>query len=257
MRLALGLEYDGTDWSGWQTQPGGNTIQDQLESALLKFTEVAHPTICAGRTDAGVHARGQVVHIDTTVDRPAWNWVRGLNALLPPSIAVRWATPVADDFHARFSAKSRRYVYRIVHAPVRSPLQQRYATWFYRPLDIDLMRQAAQIFIGEHDFSAFRSAECQASSPVRVLSQFELQQSGAVIDFHLTANAFLHHMVRNLVGTVIEVGRGAEPLDWARAVLAGRDRTRAARTFPAQGLCLEQVEYDSQLLCVPESKFVD
>ena len=257
MRLALGLEYDGTDWHGWQTQPGGNTIQDQLESALLKFTGSAHPTICAGRTDAGVHARGQVVHLDTTVDRPAWNWVRGLNALLPQSIAVRWATPVADKFHARFSAKSRRYIYRILHSPNRSPLQQRYATWFYRPLDVDLMRQVAQHFVGEHDFSAFRSSECQAASPVRALRQFDVHQSGSVIEFHLTANAFLHHMVRNLVGTVVEVGRGAQTLAWAEAVLAGRDRTQAARTFPAQGLCLEQVEYDSQLLCVPESKFVD
>jgi len=257
MRLALGLEYDGTDWNGWQTQPGGNTIQDQLEAALMKFTGSPHPTICAGRTDAGVHARGQVVHLDTLVDRSAWNWVRGLNALLPQSIAVRWAISVSDDFHARFSAISRRYVYRIVHTPTRSPLLQRHATWFYRPLDLELMRQAAALFVGEHDFSAFRSSECQASSPIRRLVQFELRQSGPVIEFHLAANAFLHHMVRNLVGTVVEVGRGAQSLDWARAVLAGRDRTQAARTFPAQGLCLEQVEYDSQLLCVPESKFVD
>ena len=257
MRLASGLEYDGTDWHGWQTQPGGNTIQDQLESALLKFTGSPHPTICAGRTDAGVHARGQVVHLDTTLDRPAWSWVRGLNALLPQSISVRWATPVSADFHARFSAQSRSYIYRILHVPTRSPLQQRFATWFYRPLDINLMRQAAQLFVGEHDFSAFRSSECQANSPIRVLTQFDLHQSGPVIEFLLRANAFLHHMVRNLVGTVVEVGRGAQSLEWARAVLAGRDRTQAARTFPAQGLCLEQVEYDSQLLCVPESKFAD
>jgi tRNA pseudouridine38-40 synthase len=257
MRLALGLEYDGTDWSGWQTQPGGNTIQDQLEAALLKFTGSPHPTICAGRTDAGVHARGQVVHLDTELERADWNWVRGLNALLPPSIAVRWACPVDTAFHARFSARSRTYIYRLLCAPTRSPLTQRYAAWWYRPIDRELLRQACALYIGQHDFSAFRSSECQASSPIRELYQFDVIESDAVIEFHLTANAFLHHMVRNLVGTVVEVGRGAATLQWAQEVLASRDRTQAARTFPAQGLCLAHVEYDSRLLCVPESKFVD
>lgn len=257
MRLALGLEYDGTDWSGWQTQPGGNTIQDQLEAALLKFTGSSHPTICAGRTDAGVHARGQVVHLDTELERAEWNWIRGLNALLPQSIAVRWACRVDKEFHARFSARSRTYIYRLLCAPTRSPLMQRYAAWCYQPIDRDLLRQACALYIGKHDFSAFRSSECQASSPIRELIQFDVIESGAVIEFHLTANAFLHHMVRNLVGTVVEVARGAATLQWAQEVLASRDRTQAARTFPAQGLCLAHVEYDSELLCVPESKFVD
>ncbi|MBU3720443.1 MAG: tRNA pseudouridine(38-40) synthase TruA [Burkholderiaceae bacterium] len=257
MRLALGLEYDGTDWNGWQTQPGGRTVQDQLESALLRFTGALHPTICAGRTDAGVHARGQVVHIDTAVDRPAWSWVRGLNALLPETISVQWAAEVTEEFHARFSARSRHYIYRLLSSPTRSPLAQRFATWCYRPLDINEMRNAASIFVGQHDFTAFRSSECQAKSPVRELTQFEIIENDGLLEFHLTANAFLHHMVRNLVGTVVEVGRGAQSVRWAHDVLEGRDRTRAARTFPAQGLCLEKVEYDSQLLCVPESKFVD
>ena len=257
MRLALGLEYDGTDWNGWQTQPDRRTVQDALESALKEFTGTSHTTICAGRTDAGVHAAGQVVHLDTMIDRPMWSWVRGLNALLPQSISVRWAVQVADDFHARFSARSRSYRYRIHHSATRSPLQDRFATWFYRPLDLQAIRDACAMLVGEHDFSAFRSSECQAASPVRHLMQFEMHQSGEQIVFELRANAFLHHMVRNLVGTVMEVGRGAQPPQWVKAVLDGRDRTQAARTFPAQGLCLQRVEYDSPLLCAPESKFVD
>ena len=144
MRIALCVEYDGTDWNGWQTQPNGKTVQDQLEAALLKFTQREHATTCAGRTDAGVHARGQVVHIDTDIDRPDWSWVRGLNALLPNSIGVRWVACVPDEFHARFSARSRHYVYQILNSPTRSPLAHRAAAWFYRPLDMDLMQSAAR-----------------------------------------------------------------------------------------------------------------
>lgn len=257
MRLALGIEYDGTDWLGWQTQPNRRTVQDQLEQAISQFTETHHATHCAGRTDAGVHATGQVVHFDTTIDRPAWSWVRGLNAFLPNSIAVQWATPVADEFHARFSASARHYVYRIWNSPVRSPLMHRQTTWFYRPLDAERMQCAAQSLLGEHDFSAFRSSECQANSPVRHLTKFEVSRDGPMIVCRLTANAFLHHMVRNLVGTLVEIGRGAAAIEWAKELLDGRDRTLAARTFPAGGLCLERVEYDSQLICVPELKFAD
>lgn len=256
-RIALGIEYDGTDWNGWQTQPGGKTVQDALERALKTFTEVDHPTICAGRTDAGVHARGQVVHIDTTIDRPDWSWVRGLNALLPQSIAVRWAQPVSNDFHARFSATAREYSYRIFHSPTRSPMHDRFSTWFYRPLDVEAMRDAAGVLMGEHDFSAFRSSECQAASPVRHLMVCAIDSTDSVITVRLKANAFLHHMVRNIVGSLVEVGRGAGSVQWLGQVLASRDRRLAARTFPAQGLCLERVEYDPSLLCEPESKFVD
>ncbi len=257
MRLALGLEYDGTDFKGWQTQPGGNTVQDHLEAAIAQFTTKSHATICAGRTDAGVHAKGQVVHLDTDVDRPPWNWVRGLNALLPESIAVQWASPVSDAFHARYSAIFREYSYRIYHSPTRSPLAGRTAIWFYQPLEINAMRDAAARLIGTHDFSAFRSAECQARSPIRTLEQFRIEQQGQMIICYLRANAFLHHMVRNLMGAVVEVGRGAREPRWLDEVLQSRDRSQAARTFPAKGLCLEKVEYDSSLLCVPESKFVD
>ncbi|MEN9772892.1 MAG: pseudouridylate synthase [Pseudomonadota bacterium] len=256
-RLALGIEYDGTDWNGWQTQPGGKTIQDALERALKSFTEADHPTICAGRTDAGVLARGQLVHIDTSIERLDWSWVRGLNALLPASIAIRWAQPVSDDFHARFSATAREYSYRIFHSPTRSPMEDRFSTWFYRPLDIEAMRQAARLLIGRHDFSAFRSSECQAASPIRDLMICAIETQGQTITLRLKANAFLHHMVRNIVGSIVEVGRGAQPVNWLSDVLASGDRRLAARTFPAEGLCLERVEYDSSLLCEPESKFVD
>jgi tRNA pseudouridine38-40 synthase len=247
VRIALGLEYDGTDWNGWQTQPDGRTVQDRLEAAIAAFAGAPHDTICAGRTDAGVHARGQVVHLDTLIDRPDWNWVRGLNAHLPASIAVRWARPVDPSFHARFSAVIREYRYRILLSPTRSPLQDRQATWFYRPLDVQAMQRAARILEGEHDFSAFRSADCQAHSPVRRLERIELDHEGEVLVIVVRANAFLHHMVRNLVGSLVEVGRGAASQDWLRQVLDSRDRTRAARTFPARGLCLERVEYDPPL----------
>lgn len=247
MRIALGLEYDGTDWNGWQTQPDGRTVQDRLEAAIAAFAGAPHDTICAGRTDAGVHARGQVVHLDTLIDRPDWNWVRGLNAHLPASIAVRWARPVDASFHARFSAVIREYRYRILLSPTRSPLQDRQATWFYRPLDVQAMQRAARILEGEHDFSAFRSADCQAHSPVRRLERIELDHEGEVLVIVVRANAFLHHMVRNLVGSLVEVGRGAASQDWLRQVLDSRDRTLAARTFPARGLCLERVEYDPPL----------
>lgn len=256
-RIALGIEYDGTDWNGWQTQPSGKTVQDALERALKSFTEVDHPTICAGRTDAGVHARGQVVHIDTAIDRPDWSWVRGLNALLPQSVAVRWAQPVPQEFHARFSAVAREYHYRIFHSPTRSPIEDRFATWFYRPLDIAAMQTAANLLIGTHDFSAFRSSECQAISPIRDLMVCAVETHGSMITFRLKANAFLHHMVRNIVGSLVEVGRGAQSVDWLAQVLKTGDRRLAARTFPAQGLCFERVEYDSSLLCEPESRSVD
>ncbi len=257
MRLALGLEYDGTDWNGWQTQPDGKTIQDQLEQAIAKFTGAAHATVSAGRTDAGVHAKGQVVHFDTAIDRPDWSWVRGLNALLHESIAVRWASVVSEDFHARLSAQSRPYIYQIYNAPARSPLNRHQSTWFYRPLDLDQMQRAAQVLIGKHDFSAFRSSECQAASPVRDLMALDIDRQEDIIILTLKANAFLHHMVRNIVGSLVEVGRGAADVQWMAHVLASCDRTLAARTFPAQGLCLAKVEYDCSLLCVPESKFVD
>jgi len=244
MKLALGLEYDGTDFHGWQTQPSGNTIQDHLEAALADFVGSPVETVSAGRTDAGVHASGQVVHFETAIDRPLWNWVRGVNAFLPAAIRVRWAHPVPDDFHARFSARSRAYTYSIYNHPIDSPLRARFATWVFQPLDVAAMQAGADCLLGEHDFTAFRASECQAASPVRDLQQAQWTQDGSLIVLQIRANAFLHHMVRNIVGSLFEVGRGARPAAWMAELLAARDRTAAGRTFPAQGLCLRHVEYD-------------
>ena len=243
MRVALALEYDGSRFLGWQTQPGGGTLQDALQGALSGIAGSALQVTCAGRTDRGVHARMQVVHFDTSAMRPMSAWVRGVNALLPESIAVQWAVAVDEAFHARYSALSRTYRYVLLNQSVRPALSARYAGWCHAPLDIGAMRQAASRLLGEHDFSAFRSSECQAKSPVRTLHRLEIEGRGARMDFVLCANAFLHHMVRNIVGTLIYVGQGKHAPDWAAEVLAQRDRARAAPTFAAAGLYLEQVEY--------------
>jgi tRNA pseudouridine38-40 synthase len=243
-RIALGVEYDGSRFLGWQTQPGGGTVQDVLETAIA--TIAAKPEVsvtCAGRTDRGVHARGQVVHFDTDADRPDSAWVRGVNALLPDSVAVVWSMCAAGDFHARYSARSRTYRYLLINRPVRPALEARYAGWFHAPLDLDAMRSAAQDLVGEHDFSAFRSSECQAKSPVRTLHSLEIAGADGRIEFTIRANAFLHHMVRNIVGTLVYVGKSRHAPHWAAEVLESRDRARAAPTFAPEGLCLEHVEY--------------
>lgn len=242
-RVALGLAYDGSPWQGWQTQPGGITVQDTLESALGRF--LAHPTatICAGRTDTGVHALEQVVHLDTDARRAPESWVRGLNALLPSSVAVQWASPVDGEFHARFSALSRTYVYVVRQARVRSPLAHGRVGWVYRPLALEPMRQAAARLLGEHDFSAFRSSQCQAASPVRTLHALDIRRQGDFFVFVFRANAFLHHMVRNLMGALLYVGQGRQEPDWIDALLRQRDRCLAAPTFSPAGLYLAGVEY--------------
>jgi tRNA pseudouridine38-40 synthase len=242
-RIALGIEYDGSRFLGWQTQPGGGTVQDALEVALAGIANEPVNVTCAGRTDRGVHARAQVVHFDTDADRPDSAWVRGVNALLPESVAVLWATPVAGDFHARYSAVSRSYRYVMVNRPVRPALAARYAGWYHAALDVEAMRSAAALLQGEHDFSAFRSAECQAKSPVRTLHALGIERDGDRIDFTLRANAWLQHMVRNIVGTLVYVGAGRQPPQWARQLLDSRDRALAAPTFAPQGLYLEAVEY--------------
>lgn len=246
MRIALGLEYDGSRYLGWQTQPGGGAVQDALEPALAAIAGEAVPVICAGRTDRGVHAREQVVHFDTAANRPMSAWVRGVNALLPESVAVLWSQPVDGEFHARYAARSRTYRYVLLNRAVRPALAARYVGWFHIALDIQKMKEAAALLAGEHDFSAFRSAECQAKSPVRTLHSVVIEQRGERLDFIFRANAFLHHMVRNLVGTLVYVGKGKHPPLWAKEVLESRDRARAAPTFAAEGLYLERVEYDSQ-----------
>lgn len=246
MRIALALEYDGSRFLGWQTQPGGGTVQDALEAALSSIAGARINVTCAGRTDRGVHARAQVVHFDTDAMRPESAWVRGVNALLPESVAVRWAQSAADPFHARYSAVSRTYRYVLINRPVRPALAARYAGWFHLPLEVAAMREAARLLIGVHDFSAFRSAECQAKTSVRTLHALEIDACGERIDFVLRANAFLHHMVRNIVGLLVVVGKGKHLPEWAAEVLASRDRARAAPTFAAQGLYLEQVQYEAR-----------
>jgi len=246
-RLALGLQYDGAAFCGWQTQPNGGSVQDALERALREFAGVSLATTCAGRTDAGVHATYQVVHVDAPVERPQQAWIRGVNCYLPDSVAVRWAREVPDDFHARYSALERHYDYWIINEPVRSPLAANRAGWVFRPLDVPAMQSAAALLTGTHDFSSFRSAECQAKSPVRELRQFSVERRGACIRVSAVANAFLHHMVRNLVGSLVYVGLGRRDAGWVADVLAARDRARAAPTFPAAGLYLTRVEYDPSL----------
>lgn len=236
MRIALGITYRGTAYSGWQSQPGGATVQDHLENALSRFAGQGVRTICAGRTDAGVHGLNQVVHFDTGLDREDFSWVRGPNAFLPTDIAVQWCRRMPDAFHARNSAQGRRYAYILRESPVRPALESGFAGWVFRPLDATAMRAAAALLIGEHDFSAFRSSECQAKSPVKTLREVAISRQGAYWRFEFEASAFLHHMVRNLMGCLVAVGAGSQPPEWVGEVLAGKDRRRAAPTFSPDGL---------------------
>ncbi|NYT61196.1 tRNA pseudouridine(38-40) synthase TruA [Alcaligenaceae bacterium] len=245
-RMALGVAYDGSFWQGWQTQPGGRTVQDSLESALKRFLAQPAGTICAGRTDTGVHALGQVVHIDTTADRRLESWVRGLNALLPDSVAVQWAQVVPDSFHARFSAVSRSYLYVVRNARVRSPLLHGRVGWCYHALNLDHMRDAAQRLLGEHDFSSFRSSQCQAASPIRTLQSLDIAQHGDFFLFTFQANAFLHHMIRNLMGALLYIGQGKQAPSWINTLLAQRDRRQAAPTYAPDGLYLIGADYPPQ-----------
>jgi tRNA pseudouridine38-40 synthase len=245
-RIALGVEYDGSRFCGWQTQPSRCAVQDALEQALAQVAGQRVATICAGRTDAGVHALAQVTHFDTGVDRPESAWVRGVNALLPPTCAVTWSRPVAQEFHARYSALSRSYRYVLLNHPVRPAADQGRAGWFHLPLDLEKMERAARLLKGKHDFSAFRSSECQARSPVRTLSRLDITRRGDYLVFDFSANAFLHHMIRNIVGCLVYVGKGRYSPEWVGDLLAARDRTRAAPTFEAAGLYLTKVVYDGR-----------
>ena len=247
-RIALGVQYDGTAWNGYQKQLDRNTVQDQLEIALHKFARVELATTCAGRTDTGVHALEQVVHFDTELTRDAHSWVRGVNAFLPDSIAVRWSHVLPhdpdDQFHARFSARSRTYHYVLYNNGVRSPLLVGRAGFTFRPLDVEAMREATPCLIGWHDFSSFRSSQCQAKSPVKLMHEVKVERRGDLVVFTVRASAFLHHMVRNLVGALVYVGIGRHPPSWMAEVLAGRDRNEAAPTFMPDGLYLAQIDYD-------------
>jgi tRNA pseudouridine38-40 synthase len=248
-RIALGVQYVGTDWDGYQKQPSRHTVQDRLEIALEKFATVPLATICAGRTDAGVHAVEQVIHFDTELVRDPHSWVRGVNTFLPDSIAVRWAhvlPPALDrhEFHARFSARARTYHYVLYNNPHPSSLLAGRAGWTFRPLDLDLMREAAQHLVGTHDFSAFRASSCQAKSPIKQLHELSIERRGDVFLFTVRGNAFLHHMVRNLVGSLVYVGTGRKPPSWMAEVLASCDRDVAAPTFMPDGLYLAKIDYD-------------
>jgi tRNA pseudouridine38-40 synthase len=244
MRLALGLTYRGQAYQGWQSQPGGRTVQDRLEAALASFADRPVTTVCAGRTDAGVHGLNQVVHLDVDVQREPFSWVRGTNRYLPADIAVQWCRPVDGDFHARNSALGRRYAYLLLESPVRPSIESGVAGWSFRPLDAGAMRSAAQVLVGEHDFSAFRSSECQAPSPVKVLRTIDIHRRGAYWRFEFDASAFLHHMVRNIMGCLLAVGSGTRTPRWLADVLASRDRAQAAPTFPPDGLYFVGPYYD-------------
>lgn len=246
MRIALGVEYDGSAFEGWQTQSHRRTVQDKLEAALTEIAGDPVATVCAGRTDAGVHGVAQVVHFDTPAARPLTAWVRGVNTHLPKSAAVRWAVEVEADFHARYAAQARRYRYVLLNQPTRPALLTGKVGWSHMPLDEAAMAAGAATLVGTHDFSAFRAAECQARSPVRELREARVQRLGTYLVFDFCANGFLHHMVRNLVGALIFVGNGRRPVKWLAELLVGRDRSRAAPTFPPDGLYLCGVEYGPQ-----------
>ena len=245
MRVVLGVSYRGQAYQGWQSQPGGQTVQDQLERALARFADAPLRTVCAGRTDAGVHALNQVVHLDTVIVRADSSWVRGTNRFLPPDIAVQWCRLKDDDaFHARYGAIGRRYVYVLLESAVRPAVEAGSVGWSFRLLDGDAMRSAASRLLGEHDFSAFRSSECQAPTPVKTIRSITISRRGAYWRFEFDANAFLHHMVRNLMGSLLAVGSGARNEAWLVDVLASKDRTLAAQTFPADGLYFVGPYYD-------------
>jgi tRNA pseudouridine38-40 synthase len=246
MRIALGIEYAGSAFTGWQSQPDGRGVQDALERALAAIAGEPARVTAAGRTDAGVHAALQIVHFDTAVARPIGAWVRGTNTYLPPEVAVQWAQPVADGFHARFAATARHYTYLLANRPVRPAILAGRIGWYHRQLDVAAMREGASALVGTHDFSAFRAAMCQARSPVKTLARAEIAGEGECIRFDFSANAFLHHMIRNIVGALIRVGAGKAPPAWIAQLLSGRDRTRAAATFSPAGLYFTGADYDGQ-----------
>lgn len=243
MRIALQIEYHGGPFCGWQSQPSGCAVQDALERALADIAAAPVSTSCAGRTDTGVHALMQVVHFDAPTIRPAQAWVRGANALLPDSIAVVGAATVPDDFHARFDAVSRTYRYVLVSDPVRPAMLSGTTGWHHERLSLEPMREALLALEGEHDFSAFRAAECQARSPVRRMYRAAVAQQGSLFTFEFRADGFLHHMIRNIIGSVVRIGRGREAPQWLGQLLEGRNRTRAAPTFSPAGLYLTEVAY--------------
>ena len=246
MRYAIGIEYDGSDFMGWQRLPHGPTLQDAVEKALGFVADHPLEATCAGRTDAGVHALCQVAHFDSDASRSERGWVLGCNTRLPPAVVVRWCKPVAADFHARYSARARRYRYRILDRPVRPALERHFVTWERTPLDGEAMHVAAQALVGEHDFTSFRTVQCQARHPIRRIHAIGVRRNGSEWWVEVDGNAFLHHMVRNIVGTLLPVGRGERPAEWVAGVLAARDRRAAGPTAPAHGLCFLGPRYPAE-----------
>ncbi|MFA7496841.1 MAG: tRNA pseudouridine(38-40) synthase TruA [Acidithiobacillus sp.] len=246
VRWALGVEYDGNGFCGWQRQLGQPSVQQSLEDALSRLANAPVTVIVAGRTDTGVHALCQVVHFDAPVQRSAQSWLRATNTYLPEGVALRWVQPVPEHFHARFSATARRYRYVILNRRDKSALWRHHTAWVYSPLQIAPMQAAAKMLLGTHDFSAFRASSCQANSPVRTLYHLELRQRGDLIAIDAEANGFLHHMVRNLAGVLIAIGRGDYPPEWAAAVLASRDRCQAGITAPPGGLYFVAPRYPAE-----------
>lgn len=244
-RIALGVSFNGRPYDGWQSQPSGNTVQDKLEAALALFCDLPRVnTLCAGRTDAGVHGLMQVVHFDTPLQRDAFAWVRGTNRFLPPDIAVQWAREVPGAFHARASALARRYAYVLLESPVRPSVDQGQVGWVFRELSLPAMQTAAAALLGEHDFTSFRASQCQAHTPVKTLRRLDIARRGAYWRFEFEANAFLHHMIRNIMGCLLMVGTGVQAPAWVRTVRDARDRRIAAPTFSPDGLYFMGPRYD-------------
>ena len=242
----MGVCYNGSAYQGWQSQSSGLTVQDKLEKALAQFTTHKVSTLCAGRTDAGVHGLMQVIHFDTELVRDIASWVRGTNRYLPFDIAIQWAREVSPSFHCRGSAVARRYAYIVLESPVRPSLESGRVGWVYRPLNLQAMQEAAAHLIGEHDFTSFRASSCQALSPVKRLTQIDIHQHGPYWRLEFEGSAFLHHMIRNIMGCLVTIGQGFESPDWMREVLHARSRKAAAPTFSPDGLYFKGPVYEAQ-----------
>ncbi|WP_287368745.1 tRNA pseudouridine(38-40) synthase TruA [Thauera sp.] len=263
-RIAIGVEYAGDAFCGWQSQAHGQTVQDVLERALSEIAAERVRLHCAGRTDTGVHASAQVAHFDTSARRPLSAWVRGVNALLPSAVVVRWAVEVDEAFHARFLATERQYRYILHNAPTRPAMLAGRVGWFHQVLDEQRMAEAVACLVGTHDFSSFRAAGCQAKTPIRVMHEARVARQGEYLLFDFRANGFLHHMIRNLVGALVYVGKGRYPVEWMNELLQARDRVRAAPTFSPDGLYLCGVSYpprwplpyDGRIIALPQLPLV-
>ncbi|MDX1455517.1 MAG: tRNA pseudouridine(38-40) synthase TruA [Gammaproteobacteria bacterium] len=251
MKIALGVEYDGSRYSGWQQQPHAPSVQEAVERALARVADHPVNLVCAGRTDAGVHACNQVVHFETGSERRERSWVLGCNSNLPDDININWARSVDETFHARFSATARSYRYVILNRWVRSALEANRMTWVHQPLDEQRMQRAARHLEGEHDFSSYRALACQAKSPVRTVEYIRVERNGELVTIDIKANAFLHHMVRNIAGVLVEIGKGEQPEDWSREVLGYRDRALGGVTAPPHGLYFLSAHYPDEY-AIPE-----